>query len=80
VPTQALVLSRIIFIFSIYLYFTATMYFIFFAGYSTSYPLDRAMVSTSPGGSVGAYGYWMQPIADGCTGLLFLLGGVILVD
>jgi hypothetical protein len=41
--------------------------------------LDRAMVSTSPGGSAGAYGYWMQPIADGCTGLLFS-GGVILVD
>jgi hypothetical protein len=30
---------------------------LFFAGYSTSYALDRAMVSTSLGGSVGAYSY-----------------------
>jgi hypothetical protein len=29
------------------------------------------MVPTSPEGPAGAYGYWMQPAADGRTGLLF---------
>jgi hypothetical protein len=43
----------------------------FFAGYSPSYPLDSAMGVLAPEGSAGGYGYWMQPAADGCSGLLF---------
>jgi hypothetical protein len=37
------------------------------------------MVPASPGGSAGAYGYWVQPAADGYSGLLFP-DGDILVD
>jgi hypothetical protein len=29
--------------------------------------LDTIMVHASPGGSAGAYGYWVQPVADGNT-------------
>jgi hypothetical protein len=43
----------------------------FFAGYLTRCALDTVMVPTSPGGPAGAYGYWMQPAADGRTWLLF---------
>lgn len=41
------------------------------SGYSTCCALDTAMVSLAPGGSAGAYGYWMQPAVVGCSGLLF---------
>ena len=41
-----------------------------FADYSYGYLLDSAMVSTPPGGSAAAYGYWMHTAPDGRSGYL----------
>jgi hypothetical protein len=40
-------------------------------GTSAGDALDSSMVLPPPGGSAGAYGYWLQPNADGCSRLLF---------
>ncbi|XP_071675626.1 uncharacterized protein [Lolium perenne] len=40
-------------------------------GYPTRCSLDSPMGFTSPYGTTGGYGYWMQPDAGGCSGLLF---------
>jgi hypothetical protein len=41
-----------------------------FIDYLYGYPLDLIMVLPSAGGAVGASGYWMQPVGDGCSGYL----------
>jgi hypothetical protein len=43
----------------------------FIAGHSWSCPLDSTLGFPTPGGSAGIYGYWIQPIVDGLSGLLF---------
>nr|XP_051199363.1 uncharacterized protein LOC127312853 [Lolium perenne] len=40
-------------------------------GYSQSYTLDSTMGVPAPGRPAGGYGYWMQPFANGYSGLLF---------
>ncbi|XP_047049126.1 uncharacterized protein LOC124654134 [Lolium rigidum] len=40
-------------------------------GYPASCSFNSAMGVTSPYGAAGGYGYWMQPDATGCSGLLF---------
>nr|XP_051184175.1 uncharacterized protein LOC127298326 [Lolium perenne] len=40
-------------------------------GYPARCSLDSTMGFPSPFGTAGGYGYWMQPDASGCSGLLF---------
>jgi hypothetical protein len=37
-------------------------------GYSYSYALDLKIILSSAKGATGAYGYWMHPVGDGCSG------------
>jgi hypothetical protein len=42
-----------------------------FLDYYNGCVLDTYIVLHPPGGSAEAYGYWLEPAADGCSGLLF---------